>query len=74
MTEGSAMATAAHRVLSDPARVQRAVERNAVLRRRVAPPSPRRSAVFVPGRVPPFHPRRAAGYRTMRSTPQRLAM
>jgi hypothetical protein len=69
-----AMATAAYRVLNNPAMVQRAVERNAVLRRRVAPPSPRRAAAFVPGRVPPFHPRRAAGYQPMRSTPRRLAM
>jgi hypothetical protein len=65
-----AMAAATQRVLGNPRRVQRAVERNIVLRRRVAPPSPRRAAVFVPGRVAPFHPRRAAGWQPMRATPR----
>lgn len=68
------MAVATQRVLANPMRVQRAVERNAVLRRRVAPLSPRRAMTFVPGRVPPHHPRRAAGYRPMRSTPYRAAI
>ena len=65
-----AMAAATQSVLNNPRRVQRIVERNLVLRRRVAPPSPRRAAVFVPNRVPPYHPRRAAGYRPMSATPR----
>jgi hypothetical protein len=66
-----ALTAATQNVLGNPRQVQRAVERNAVLRSRVAPPSPRRAAVFVPGRVPPPHPRRAAGYQPMRATPRR---
>jgi hypothetical protein len=67
-----AMAAATRSVLGNPRLVQRAVTRNAVLRQRVAPPSPRRAAVFTPGRVAPFHPRRAAGYQPMRATRPRV--
>ncbi|MDM9580117.1 hypothetical protein [Nostoc sp. GT001] len=38
-----AMANATNRVLSNPQRVQKAIVRNAVLRQRTAPPSPRRT-------------------------------
>jgi hypothetical protein len=65
-----AMSAATRSVLGNPRRVQRIVERNLVLRRRVAPPSPRRAATFVPNRVPPFNPRRAAGFQRMRATPR----
>jgi hypothetical protein len=61
-----AMAASARRVLSNPRQLQRALVRNAVLRQRVAPPSPRRSTVYGSGRVAPFVPRRAAAYRPMR--------
>jgi hypothetical protein len=53
-----AMAASAGSMLNNPRRVQRALERNAALRVRVAPPSPRRAAVFTPGRVAPPNPRR----------------
>ncbi len=56
-----AMAAASHSVLNSPRQVQRAVERNAIVRQRVAPPNQRRASVFVPSRVAPPHPRRAAG-------------
>lgn len=62
-----AMAAATQQVLGDPRRVQRAVARNLILRRRTAPPTPRRAQVFMPSRVAPYHPRRAAGYRPMRA-------
>jgi hypothetical protein len=39
-----ALASATNRVLGNPQRVQRAIVRNAVLRQRTAPPSPRRTA------------------------------
>jgi len=61
-----AMAAATQNVLGNPRQVQRTIERNALLRRRVAPPTPRRRAPVMPGRVPPFSPRRAAGFRPMR--------
>jgi hypothetical protein len=69
-----AMAAATHSVLNNPRTVQRALTRNAVLRQRVAPPRPRRAAVFTPGRAVPFNPRRAAGYQPMRATRSRVAM
>ena len=53
-----ALAAASRRLLSDPRRVTIVINRNAAIRRRVAPMSPRRSAVFVPGRMAPAHPRR----------------
>jgi hypothetical protein len=53
-----ALATASRRVLSNPRRVSMVVSRNAAIRRRVAPMTPRRSAVFVPSRLTPPHPRR----------------
>ena len=68
------MAAAARGVLADPRQVQRAITRNAVLRRRVAPPNPRRAAVFVPSRVTPPHPRRAAGYQPMRATARQVPL
>jgi hypothetical protein len=66
-----AMAAATQRLLTNPRRIQRVMERNAILRRRVAPPSPRRAAVFIPNRVAPMHPRRMAGFQPMRATPLR---
>jgi hypothetical protein len=53
-----ALAAASRRLLSNPRRVTIVINRNAAIRRRVAPASPRRSAVFVPSRVAPPHPRR----------------
>ena len=53
-----ALAAASRRVLSNPRRVSIVIGRNAAIRRRVAPMSPRRSAVFVPTRPTPPHPRR----------------
>jgi hypothetical protein len=43
-TAVKAMASAAYRVLNNPKTVQKAIVRNAVLRQRTAPPSPRRAA------------------------------
>jgi hypothetical protein len=43
-TAVKALASSTRRVLGSPQRVQRAIVRNAVLRQRTAPPSPRRSA------------------------------
>ena len=40
----NALASATHRVLGSPQRVQSAIVRNAVLRQRTAPPTPRRAA------------------------------
>jgi hypothetical protein len=60
-----AMSAATGNVLSNPRLLQRAITRNAVLRQRVAPPSPRRAAVFAPGSVAPFNPRRTAGSEPM---------
>jgi hypothetical protein len=59
----SAVSAAARSVLGNPRQVQRAVERNLVLRRRVAPLTPRRAATFVPNRMPPSNARRAAASR-----------
>jgi hypothetical protein len=55
-----AMASATQGVLGNPRRVQRTFERNALLRTRVAPPTPRRRTAVMPGRVPPYNPRRVA--------------
>ena len=63
-----AMSAATRNVLANPRLLQRTIARNAVLRQRVAPPSPRRAAAFGPGRVAPFNPRRAAGFQPMRAT------
>jgi hypothetical protein len=63
-----AMAAATHSVLGNPRQVQRAVARNAVLRQRVAPPSPRRAMPAVSSRAVPYTPRRAAGYQPMSPT------
>jgi hypothetical protein len=43
-TAVKALASATNRVLGNPQRVQRAIVRNAVLRQRTAPPSPRRNS------------------------------
>ena len=61
-----AMAAATHSVLNNPRLVQQALVRNALVRQRVAPPTPRRAAVFMPQRTLPSNPRRAAAMRTAR--------
>ena len=61
-----AMAAATHSVLNNPRLVQQALVRNALVRQRVAPPTPRRAAVFMPQRGVPSNPRRAAAMRTGR--------
>jgi hypothetical protein len=57
-----ALAAATNSVLGNPRQVQRAIERNALVRQRVAPPNPRRAAVYQPSRVTPPNPRRTVGY------------
>ena len=52
-----AMAVASRRLLSDPRRINVVVNRNAAIRRRMTPMSPRRGAGFVPSRQAPPHPR-----------------
>jgi len=61
-----AMAAATHSVLNNPRLVQQALVRNALVRQRVAPPTPRRAAVFMPQRAVPSNPRRAAAMRATR--------
>ncbi|MDX6302020.1 MAG: hypothetical protein QOF53_3234 [Nocardioidaceae bacterium] len=55
-----ALIAAAQTVLNDPRRVEIAVGRNLVLRRRTAPMTPRRAVEYRPRRYPPAHPRRTA--------------
>jgi hypothetical protein len=52
------LAHATRSVLTDPFRVEAAVGRNIALRRRVAPPSPRRALIYQPQRRAPYNPRR----------------
>jgi hypothetical protein len=57
------MAQATRSVLGSPSRVESTVSRNVALRRRTAPPSPRRALVYQPQRrVAPYNPRRVATY------------
>jgi hypothetical protein len=57
------MAHATRSVLGSPRRVESTVNRNVVLRRRTAPPSPRRALVYQPQQRPmPYNPRRVAAY------------
>jgi hypothetical protein len=53
-------AQATRSVLGNPGRVESAVNRNVVLRRRTAPPSPRRALAYQPQRRAPYNPRRVA--------------
>jgi hypothetical protein len=53
-----ALAAASRRLLSNPRRVTIVVNRNAAIRRRMTPMTPRRMAGFTPTRVAPPHPRR----------------
>jgi len=57
-----AMAAATRRVLGSPTQVRRAIVRNGVVRQRVAPPTPRRTAVYRPVRRTPYSPRRVGAY------------
>ena len=66
-----AMAVATQRVLSNPQRVQKVIGRNAAIRRRVAPASPRRASTFAPGRATPANPRRPAPARCRCGAPIR---
>jgi hypothetical protein len=56
-----AMAAATRSVLTNPNRVEIAVGRNVMLRRRTAPPTPRRALTYRPQRATPHSPRRATG-------------
>jgi hypothetical protein len=62
-TAVKALASATKRVLGNPQRVQRAIVRNAVLRQRTAPPSPRRNSVNRATSNCPVCARRAASMR-----------
>jgi hypothetical protein len=57
-----AMAAATRSVLNNPSRVEIAVGRNMMLRRRTAPPTPRRALTYRPRRPTPYSPRRAMAY------------
>ena len=57
------LAAAAHRVLTNPRRVEAVIQRNLALRQRTAPPHPRRALVYRPQRAVPYHPRRVAAAR-----------
>jgi hypothetical protein len=57
-----AMAAATRSVLANPQRVEIAVGRNMMLRRRTAPPTPRRALTYRPQRPTPYSPRRAMAY------------
>jgi hypothetical protein len=57
------MAQATRSVLGSPRRVEMVVARNATLRRRTAPPSPRRALVYLPQRATPYSPRRRVASR-----------
>jgi hypothetical protein len=57
-----AMAAATRSVLTNPSRVEIAVGRNVMLRRRTAPPTPRRALTYRPRRPTPYSPRRAMAY------------
>jgi hypothetical protein len=58
-----AMAAATRSVLSNPRRVEITVGRNLLLRRRTAPPTPRRAMTYRPQRPTPYSPRRGMGPR-----------
>jgi hypothetical protein len=66
-----AMAVATQRVLSNPQRVQQVIGRNAAIRQRVAPASPRRANVFAPGRAAGLSPARAGAPRCRCGAPIR---
>jgi hypothetical protein len=57
-----AMAAATRSVLANPQRVEIAVGRNMMLRRRTAPPTPRRALSYRPQRPTPYNPRRSVAY------------
>jgi hypothetical protein len=57
-----AMAAATRSVLTNPQRVEIAVGRNMMLRRRTAPQTPRRALTYRPQRPTPYSPRRAMAY------------
>jgi hypothetical protein len=61
-----AMTVASRSLLSNPRHVRMLLERNVVLRRRVAPPSVRRAAIYMPIRHTLRNPRRASAGRLVR--------